>query len=113
MFAAKESFATSLVLFNNKIGSQGFRDIAASLPAILATGIESLDLAGNNADNESVIDLLKAFLKHEAKAPHPSRLKSLVVGGNGNGSEALEEIVQQIKEIRPDVDIARDRPAKR
>jgi Ran GTPase-activating protein (RanGAP) involved in mRNA processing and transport len=106
-----ESCAIEIRLFGNNLGSEGFRALAALVIAgRLPHTLESLDLAGNNADMSSVLELLKAVLWREANPSSiPSRLTSLVIGGNQGGLE-VESMIRLIQKIRPDMDIGRDRP---
>jgi Ran GTPase-activating protein (RanGAP) involved in mRNA processing and transport len=106
-----QSKVVSLRLFNNQLGSEGFLAISELIQdSAVAPQLENLDLAGNNADINAVVSLLKAILKRESEGP--SRLRSLVIGGNASGTE-IEEIVAQIRQIRPDMDIARDKCDKK
>lgn len=110
--ALTHSKAVSLRLFNNKLGSDGFRALSELIQDIhVAPGLESLDLAGNNADIDSVVSLLTGVHKRESEAG-PSRLRSLVIGGNASGTE-VEEMVAKIQQVRPDLDIARDKSNKK
>eukprot|EP00977_Amphora_coffeiformis_P008201 scaffold1834_cov175-Amphora_coffeaeformis.AAC.7 len=97
-----------LRLFDNALGSEGFRLLADTLRGGHPT-IKSLDVAGNGANQESVVELLQGLLVKEAG--FNSVLETLVVGGN-QGGQSLEGLIQQIKEIRPGLDIARDRIRK-
>jgi hypothetical protein len=40
-----------------------------------------------------------------------SKLRTLIVGGNKGGSD-VEAMVKRVKEVRPEIDIARDKIAK-
>lgn len=95
----------SLRLFHNQLGSTGFRVLAELIQQDIGC-LETLDLAGNKADEDAVVALLTAVLERETRGP--SHLKCLVIGGNAAGTK-IEELVQQIKQIRPDLDIARDK----
>ncbi|GAX10191.1 hypothetical protein FisN_3Lh386 [Fistulifera solaris] len=108
-----QSRVVSLRLFNNQLGSEGFLAISELVDdSSVAPQLEILDLAGNSADVNSVVSLLKAILKRESSSEGPSRLRSLVIGGNASGTE-VEEIVAQIRKVRPDMDIARDKSEKK
>jgi len=102
------SDAQQLRLFDNALGSEGFRLLSDSLRGGHPT-IQSLDLAGNVANEEAVVELLQGLLITETG--FNSALETLVVGGN-QGGQSLERLLQQIKEIRPGLDIARDRIRK-
>jgi hypothetical protein len=65
-----------------------------------------LDLAGNRADEASVVALLSAHY-----SGYFIRVKALIVGGNKGGSD-VEAMVKRVKEVRPEIDIARDRLQK-
>ena len=71
--------------------------------------MQSLDLAGNGANQEAVITLLRGLL--DVSAGFESALKTIVVGGNQGGPD-LEELIKEIKKARPEVDIARDQLRK-
>jgi hypothetical protein len=70
----------------------------------------TLDLAGNNAGQGSVVELLKAVLKAIEKRKKIS-LKCVIVGGNQGGYD-VEAVVKQIYILRPDIDIARDKKGR-
>ena len=101
----------SLRLYNNNVGSNGFYKISEILSDILLTSeLHTLDLAGNNAGQGSVVELLKAVLKaieHRKKIP----LKCVIVGGNQGGYD-VEAVVKQIHTLRPDIDIAREKKGR-
>jgi hypothetical protein len=110
--ALTQSKVASLRVYNNLLGSEGFLAISELIQdSAVAPQLENLDLAGNNADINSVVSLLKAILKRESSEGH-SRLRSLVIGGNASGTE-VEEIVERIRQIRPEMDIARDKSDKK
>ena len=95
----------SLRLFNNNLGPKGFHALAETLRGGHAT-LKSLDLAGNRADEASVVALLGALLVQEAG--FESVLQTLVVGGN-QGGEEVEAMAKKIQELWPSIDIARDK----
>lgn len=117
--AQKEYCCTmhALRLFNNKIGSNGFYKIAEILSNLLVSSqLHTLDLAGNNAGQASVVELLKAVLQALERTVTKSgkstlSLKCLVIGGNQGGFD-VEATVKQIHLIRPDLDIARDKKSR-
>jgi hypothetical protein len=118
--ARKEYCCTihSLRLYNNKIGSSGFYKIAQILSNLLVSSqLQTLDLAGNNAGQASVVELLKAVLNALERTVTKSgkstlALKCLVIGGNKGGFD-VEATVKQIHLIRPDLDIARDKKSRK
>jgi Leucine Rich repeat len=117
--AQKEFCCTmhSLRLFNNKIGSNGFYKIAEILSNLLVSSqLHTLDLAGNNAGQASVVELLKAVLQALERTVTKSgkstlALKCIVIGGNQGGFD-VEATVKQIHLIRPELDIARDKTSR-
>ena len=71
----------------------------------------TLDLAGNGADQASVVNLLQAVLELlslSADSKISIALQCLVIGGNAGG-ENVEDMVHKIQQIRPTLDIARDK----
>jgi Leucine-rich repeat (LRR) protein len=117
--AQKEYCCTmhSLRLFSNKIGSNGFYKIAEILANLLVSSqLQTLDLAGNNAGQASVVELLNAVLEALERTVTKSgkstlALKCLVIGGNQGGFD-VEATVKQIHSIRPELDIARDKKSQ-
>jgi len=106
----------SLHLFNNALGSDGFIALAPTLRGGHAS-LEQLDLGGNGANQASVVALLSALLEtnpddEEKQMITKNALKVIVVGANESG-DAVEQIVKQIKEVHPTLDIARDKKAQR
>ena len=116
---------TVLRLYNNQLGSPGFRSLAEVLRRIFTATEEhpsqpklhTLDLAGNGADQASVVVLLQAVLDLLLLATKDGGddsgvvafpLQCLVIGGN-QGGEDVEEMVQKIQQIRPKMDIGRDK----
>ena len=106
--AIETSRVQQLRLFDNALGSKGFNQLASSLHGGHST-LHVLDLAGNNADEEAVVKLLKGLLVRDAG--FKSHLKTIIVGGN-QGGMVLEELIKEIKTIHPSIDIARDRLRK-
>jgi hypothetical protein len=106
--AVRNSCVSSLRLFNNNLGPEGFRALEETLRGGHPT-LVSLDLAGNRADEASVVALLSALIIPDTS--FESKLRTLIVGGNKGGSD-VEAMVKRIKEVRPEIDIARDKIAK-
>jgi hypothetical protein len=77
------------------------------------TSLVTLDVGGNDASEAGVVSLLQALLSSRPsdKDGTESTLRLLVVGGNKSGP-TVESLVQEIKRIHPDLDIARDKPRK-
>jgi hypothetical protein len=107
--AVRDSRVTSLRLFNNNLGPGGFRALEETLrgghPSLV-----SLDLAGNRADEASVVAMLSALLITDTS--FENKLRTLIVGGNQGGSD-LEDMAKRIKEVRPEIDVARDKIKKK
>jgi hypothetical protein len=107
--AVRDSRVTSLRLFNNNLGPEGFRALEETLrgghPSLV-----SLDLAGNRADEASVVAMLSALLITDTS--FENKLRTLIVGGNQGGSD-LEDMAKRIKEVRPEIDVARDKIKKK
>ncbi len=97
----------SVRLFDNNLGSEGF----AALTPLLHGGhktLEHLDLGGNRAKEDAVLALLRAVMvKNE---PDNSVLRTIELGGNEVGDK-VEELVKEMMIVRPELDIARDRPS--
>jgi len=91
-------------LFNNNLGSVGFEALASIVkdehPSII-----NLDVGGNRASETAVSSFLRALMvKHQ---PDNSVLRTLEIGGNAVGKE-VESIVARLKEICPELDVAKD-----
>lgn len=99
---------TSLRVFNNKLGSEGFQQLRPLLRGGHPS-LESLDLGGNDAGEDAVVGLLEALAIIDETLD--SNLRVLEIGGN-SGGYAVEDAVQKLKEVRPNLDVARDRPRK-
>ena len=108
-----------LYLFNNQLGSDGFRHVAPALRH-QRTLIE-LDLGGNGANEASVVDLLSVLaIAHNDNdddaavpaVPGGMLLQVLVLGGNETGDQ-VEQMVAQVQQLHPGLDIARDKKAQR
>lgn len=98
---------STLRLFGNKIGSEGFQAIAPLLRGG-HPNIENLDLGGNNADEDSVVILLDAIAETSGDSPH-SMLVVLEIGGNKFGENAMEAL-NRLKSVWPALDVAHDKP---
>mmetsp|Transcript_17730 Transcript_17730/g.36712 ORF Transcript_17730/g.36712 Transcript_17730/m.36712 type:complete len:444 (-) Transcript_17730:2727-4058(-) len=109
MTAIQSSNAVTLRFFKNQLGPEGFEALAPCLVGGHAS-LETLDLAANEAPEEAVVDLLRGLLT--VAEDDKSTLSTIVVGGN-KGGENLEQMVANIKKVRPNVDIARDRIKKK
>lgn len=105
--ALSSNCLATLRLFNNRLGSEGFRSFSALLrgghPSIV-----SLDLGGNNADEESVVVLLNA-IADIADDGIVSKLAVLEIGGNKFGAKAMEALAK-LKQACPHLDVAHDKP---
>ena len=99
----------SVHLFNNHLGSDGFIALAPTLKGGHES-LEHLDLGGNGANQASVVALLSALLQSPEAVQNV--LKVIVVGANESG-DAVEQIVKQIKQVHPALDIARDKKSKK
>ena len=101
---------TSLRLFNNKLGSDGFYSISKFLqgghPSIV-----HLDLGGNSADEDSVVALLDAIASVE-NSKFVSNLAVLEIGGNAFGSKA-DAALTRLMRVWPMLDVAHDKPIQR
>lgn len=105
--ALKLKNLNSLRLFNNKLGSDGFNQIASLLKGGHIS-LVSLDLGGNSAKESAVATLLRALLMKNETFVN-SALRVLEIGGNEIGSDA-ESVLQEMKKKLPLLDVARDRP---
>lgn len=98
---------SSLLLFNNSLGTDGFYAIATWLRGGHPS-IDTLDLGGNRAGEEAV-----AMLLREVAAPtsgkKQSALRTLVIGGNSFGN-TVATALKEVQAARPELDIAHDRP---
>ena len=103
----KCSSLKSVRLFNNNLASEGFEAMTPLLVGGHPT-LEHLDLGGNRAKESAVAALLGVIMiKNE---PDENALRALELGGNEIG-EVAEEILKELYEIRPELDVARDRPS--
>jgi hypothetical protein len=110
--ALSSSHVTTLRLFDNRLGRgpDGWNalDLRTAAPEL-----EMLDLAGNGADQAAVVRLLQVLVDDtDPDTLILPLLKTLVVGGNQGGTD-LEDLCAQIRKVRPDLDIARDKIRKR
>ena len=103
--AVKCTKLTSLRLFNNKLGSDGFETLIPLLKGGHAS-LVNLDLGGNDASEEAVVRLLNSIAD---AADFESKLRVLEIGGN-SGGDAVEEAIKRVKQVHPGLDIARDKP---
>ena len=102
---------TSLRLFNNKLGSDGFYSIAKLLRGGHPT-IEHLDVGGNNADEDAVVALLDAIGSIQDGKSRGCALTVLEIGGNAFGDDA-DAALKRLKKVWPMLDVAHDKPVKR
>lgn len=100
---------TTLRLFNNRLGSDGFHSIAPLLQGGHPS-IENLDLGGNSADEVSVVALLHAIAEKDG-CGFISKLCVLEIGGNKFGDDAAEAL-KKLKLVYPKLDVAHDKPVK-
>ena len=98
---------TTLRLFNNRLESYGFHAILSCLRGGHAS-IENLDLGGNNADEDSVVELLNT-IADKGDSGTISKLSVLEIGGNTFGAKAMEALTK-LKQIFPHLDVAHDKP---
>ena len=101
---------TSLRLFNNKLGSDGFYSISKLLQGGHPS-IEHLDLGGNLADEDSVVALLDAIRNVTDVKVRTSTLSVLEIGGNSFGEKA-DAALKKLKLVWPKLDVAHDKPIK-
>jgi len=107
---------TTLRLFNNRLGSDGFYAIASLLQGGHPS-IENLDLGGNNADEDAVVALLNSIADNNTTtgttindgSNFTSTLSVLEIGGNKFGSDAMEAL-NRLKVVFPELDVAHDKP---
>jgi Ran GTPase-activating protein (RanGAP) involved in mRNA processing and transport len=110
-----------LNLFGNQLGTDdGFLEISKHLQGGHYS-IEYLDIGGNEAEESGVVSVVAALknvpqLGDEneqntttKEAKRENTLRTLVVGGNKGGS-TLEVVVNEVLQIHPMIDIARDKP---
>ena len=100
---------TTLRLFNNRLGSNGFHSIAPLLRGGHSS-IANLDLGGNNADEDAVVALLNAIADKEGRT-FTSKLAVLEIGGNKFGDAAMEALTH-LNLSWPKLDVAHDKPVR-
>ena len=101
---------TSLRLFNNKLGSDGFYSVANLLRGGHPS-IEHLDLGGNAADEDSVVALLDAIGNIQGDGTIINKLSVLEIGGNSFGDKA-DAALKRLKSVLPRLDVAHDKPVQ-
>jgi len=104
--ALKCGAITSLRLFNNSLGSDGF----AAITPLLKGGhpsLQSLDLGGNNATDHDMARLLGAIAIVDET--FTSTLICVELGGNEVGSE-VQDVMKMLEKQHPEIDIALDKP---
>ncbi len=99
----KCSSLSSLRLFDNNLGSSGVEAISSHLVGGHAC-LKHLDLGGNRAEGNAISKLLKSIMTKQDN--FKNSLITLELGGNENSDESLFE---EVKGVRPELDIARDR----
>eukprot|EP00980_Cylindrotheca_fusiformis_P009989 scaffold2212_cov143-Cylindrotheca_fusiformis.AAC.7 len=102
----------SLRLFDNQLGSSGLEGLAPCLQGGHET-LEHLDLGGNRANEAAVVSVLQAIITDVDKDNKNSVLHTLELGGNQGGDEVERIIRQELELIRPNLDVARDKPTSR
>ena len=107
LLRCRQSSFTVLNLFGNCLGSDGFVALSKELEGGHPQ-LESLDLGGNEATEAGVVALLQALTRRNVDE-QANKLRLLVVGGNQGGS-TVERVVEDIKRIHPELDVARDKP---
>lgn len=99
---------TKLRLFGNRMGSAGFLAAAPLLrgghPALV-----ELDVGGNDAKEDAVENLLREISATDIDNAFDSTLRILEIGGNEVG-ENVELALKHLKVVRPELDVARDKP---
>jgi len=97
----------SLRIFNNNLACEGFEALTPLLVGGHPT-LEHLDLGGNRAKESAVAALLGAIMIGNER--DDSVLRTLELGGNKVG-DIVEELLKELNEVRPELDVARDRPS--
>ena len=69
--------------------------------------MESLDLCGNDAEESALVELIASI----ASPGKECKLRVLEIGGN-QGGNAVEAAVKELKTVKPNLDVARDRPKR-
>lgn len=103
---------STLRLFNNRLGSDGFESIVSLLRGGHPS-IENLDLGGNDAEEDAVVALLNAIANrnNECGDAVSNKLSVLEIGGNKFGDEAMEALTE-LKRVWPQLDVAHDKPVQ-
>jgi len=113
--ALKSGAITTLRLFNNKLGSEGFHSLSPLLrgghPSII-----NLDLGGNNADEDAVVALLNSIanvpsVEEDGEKTFTNKLEVLEIGGNQFGDKAMAAL-EDLKKVWPRLDVAHDKPVQ-
>mmetsp|Transcript_34465 Transcript_34465/g.75434 ORF Transcript_34465/g.75434 Transcript_34465/m.75434 type:complete len:529 (-) Transcript_34465:130-1716(-) len=97
---------SSLRLFGNRIGSAGLEAITPLLRGGHPSLVE-LDIGGNDAKEPAVEKLIR-----EISVPdndYISTLRVLELGGN-EGGELVEAALKDLRHVKPELDVARDKP---
>jgi Ran GTPase-activating protein (RanGAP) involved in mRNA processing and transport len=95
-----------LNLFNNGLGADNFSSIAAHLVGGHHS-LETIDLGGNLADSNAVLEILNALAQKSES--FENRLKTIILGGNTT-NDIIYSLVRKIAIIHPELDVAMDRP---
>mmetsp|Transcript_22492 Transcript_22492/g.64681 ORF Transcript_22492/g.64681 Transcript_22492/m.64681 type:complete len:542 (+) Transcript_22492:138-1763(+) len=97
-----------LRLFGNRMGSPG---IIAAAPLLRGghPSLVELDVGGNDAKEEAVENLLSEIIAIDIDHSFDSTLLILEIGGNEIG-ESVELALKDLKAVRPELDVARDKP---
>eukprot|EP00571_Detonula_confervacea_P009470 CAMPEP_0172313780 /NCGR_PEP_ID=MMETSP1058-20130122/20936_1 /TAXON_ID=83371 /ORGANISM="Detonula confervacea, Strain CCMP 353" /LENGTH=491 /DNA_ID=CAMNT_0013027489 /DNA_START=76 /DNA_END=1548 /DNA_ORIENTATION=+ len=98
---------STIRMFNNRLGSDGFHSISSLLQGGHPS-IENLDLGGNDAGEDAVVALLNSIAVKEEDGI-ASSLSVLEIGGNKFGDEA-QEALNKLKCAWPQLDVAHDKP---
>jgi len=95
-------------LFGNRMGSVAFAAIAPLLRGGHPSLVE-LDIGGNDAKEDAVESLLREIIATDVDNSFVSTLRILEIGGNEVG-ERVELALKDLKVVRPELDVARDKP---
>lgn len=68
-----------------------------------------LDIGGNDAKEDAVENLLREIIATDIDNAFDSTLRVLEIGGNEVG-ENVELALKDLKVVRPELDVARDKP---
>ena len=99
---------TKVRLFGNRMGSAAF---FAAAPFLRGghPSIRELDIGGNDASEDAVENLLREISATDIDNAFDSALRVLEIGGNEVG-ENVELALRDLKVVRPELDVARDKP---